>query len=81
MIPSMGILNTVGVLQAWMSQHQLEGYSESNIGWIVSAYAFFLYISAAQIGPIFDAHDIRWLVVPGSVGIVAALMCFSVSEG
>lgn len=50
MIPSMGILNTVGVLQAWMSEHQLVGYTESSIGWIVSAYAFFLYIGAAQIG-------------------------------
>ncbi|KAF2845637.1 MFS general substrate transporter [Plenodomus tracheiphilus IPT5] len=80
MIPSMGLLNTIGVLQAWMSQHQLQDYSESNIGWVVSAYAFFLYIGAAQIGPIFDAHDIRWVIVPGSVGVVASLMCFSVSE-
>ncbi len=50
MIPSMGLLNTVGVLQAWVSEHQLQGYSESNIGWIFSAYAFFLYIGGAQVG-------------------------------
>jgi hypothetical protein len=48
--PSMGLLNTVGVLQAWVSEHQLHGYSESNIGWIFSAYAFFLYIGGAQVG-------------------------------
>lgn len=46
----MGLLNTVGVLQAWVSEHQLKGYSESNIGWIFSAYAFFLYIGGAQVG-------------------------------
>ncbi|KAH9866328.1 hypothetical protein J1614_008895 [Plenodomus biglobosus] len=80
MIPSMGLLNTIGVLHAWMAEHQLQDYSESNIGWVVSAYAFFLYIGAAQIGPIFDAHDIRWVIVPGSVGVVASLMFFSVSE-
>jgi len=51
MIPSMGLLNTMGVIQAWLSENQLRGYSESNISWIVSAYAFFLYIGAAQIGP------------------------------
>ncbi|KAF3038993.1 hypothetical protein E8E12_004562 [Didymella heteroderae] len=79
MIPSMGLLNTVGVLQAWVSEHQLHGYSESNIGWIFSAYAFFLYIGGAQVGPIFDAHDIRVLIVPGSIGIVAAIMCMSIS--
>lgn len=56
MIPSMGILNTVGVLQAWMTEHQLKGYTESSIGWIVSAYAFFLYIGAAQIGKSRPTH-------------------------
>ena len=99
-ICSMGLLNTVGVLQAWVSEHQLKGYSESNIGWIFSAYAFFLYIGGAQVGeyqmdtlsvsprdlrpvqgPIFDAHDIRYLLIPGSVGTVAAIMCMSVSTG
>lgn len=97
----MGLLNTVGVLQAWVTEHQLHGYSESNIGWIFGAYAFFLYIGGAQVGtfslieaanirpdanllasgPIFDAHDIRVLIVPGSIGIVAAIMCMSVSTG
>jgi len=50
MIPSMGLLNTIGVLQAWVEQNQLHDYSESEIGWIFSAYAFFLYIAGAQIG-------------------------------
>jgi hypothetical protein len=33
------------------------------------------------LGPIFDAHDIRVLIIPGSIGIVAAIMCMSVSTG
>lgn len=81
MIPSMGILNTIGVLQAWMSENALADYSESNIGWIVSTFAFFLYFAGAQVGPVFDAHDIRWLIVPGSIGVVASCMCLSVSTG
>lgn len=100
MLSSMGLLNTVGVLQAWVSENQLHGYSESQIGWIFSTYAFFLYIGGAQVGqsgrfrsncegsanmhtlgPIFDAHDIRYLIIPGSIGIVAAIMCTSVSTG
>jgi hypothetical protein len=55
-VPSMGLLNTVGVLQAWVSVHQLHGYSESNIGWIFSAYAFFLYIGGAQVGEHFSPN-------------------------
>lgn len=80
MIPSMGLLNTVGILQAWVFENQLKGYSESTVGWIFSSYAFFLYLCGAQVGTIFDAHDIRYVLVPGSVGIVVALMCFSESS-
>lgn len=80
MIPSMGVLNTLAVLQAWVSEHELEGMSESTIGWVFSTYAFFLYFCGAQVGPIFDAHDIRLLVVPGCVGIVASTMLLSVCK-
>lgn len=50
MIPSMGLLNTLGVLHAWISTHQLKEYSESSIGWIFGAYGFFLYFAGAQAG-------------------------------
>ena len=50
MIPSMGLLNTLGTLDAWTSTHQLKGYSHSSIGWIYGAYSFFLYIAGAQAG-------------------------------
>lgn len=32
-------------------------------------------------GPIFDAYDIKVLVIPGCVGIVASIMLFSISQG
>ncbi|KAL6710479.1 hypothetical protein ACN47E_008527 [Coniothyrium glycines] len=79
MIPSMGLLNTIGVLQAWLSEEALHGYSESSIAWILSTYAFCLYFGGAQVGPVFDAREIRWLVVPGGVGIVASCLCVSFS--
>jgi len=50
MIPSMGLLNTVGVLQAWVWTHQLRDYTEFDIGWIFGVYAFFLYFTGAQVG-------------------------------
>lgn len=53
MVPSMGLLNTLGILHAWTSQHQLKDYSESSIGWIYGAYGFFLYIGGAQVGELF----------------------------
>lgn len=50
MVPSMGLLNSLGVLHAWTAKHQLEDYSESSIGWIFGAYGFFLYLAGAQAG-------------------------------
>lgn len=50
MIPSMGLLNSLGILHAWTSTHQLKEYSESSIGWIFGAYGFFLYFAGAQAG-------------------------------
>ncbi|KAL2883122.1 hypothetical protein SGCOL_001310 [Colletotrichum sp. CLE4] len=50
MIPSMGLLNTLAVLQAWVSQNELHGLPESTIGWVFSTYAFFLYFCGAQVG-------------------------------
>ncbi|CAG8202494.1 unnamed protein product [Penicillium salamii] len=81
MIPSMGLLNSLGILHAWTSTHQLKDYSESSIGWIFGAYGFFLYLAGAQAGPIFDAFGPRYVVVPGSIGTVASLVCLSFSKG
>ncbi|KAJ4287026.1 hypothetical protein N0V88_007790 [Collariella sp. IMI 366227] len=79
MIPSMGLLNTLAVLQAWVSEHQLSGMSASTTGWIFSTFSFFVFFCGAQIGPIFDAYDIRLLTIPGSIGVVVALICMSFS--
>ncbi|KAI9044843.1 oxalate/formate antiporter [Aspergillus affinis] len=80
MIPSMGLLNSLGILHAWTNSHQLKDYSESSIGWIYGAYGFFLYFAGAQTGPIFDAYGSAYVVVPGSIGMVASLICLSFSQ-
>lgn len=81
MIPSMGLLNTLGTLHSWTSEHQLMDYSDSSIGWIFGAYGFFLYVAGAQAGPIFDCYGPLYVVVPGSIGMFASLICFSFSTG
>lgn len=50
MISSMGLLNTMAVLQARLSENELRHLPESTIGWILSSYAFFLYFCGAQVG-------------------------------
>ena len=50
MIPSMGMLNTIGVLDAWIGENQLVALPKSQTAWVVSLYAFFLYIGGAGVG-------------------------------
>ena len=50
MFPGMGMLNTLAVLHAWLSQNQLRHLPESSVGWVMSTYAFFLYLGGAQVG-------------------------------
>lgn len=50
MTACMGLLNAMGALHAWISDHQLEEYSASQVGWIFSVFTFFLYFGGAQNG-------------------------------
>lgn len=52
-------------------EHKLVGEVLSGIGTVTELCA----------GPIFDAYGPAYVVIPGSIGIVAALICFSFSEG
>lgn len=81
MLPSMGLLNTLAVLEAHLGTHELRDVPRTQSAWIYSSYAFFLYFCGAQVGPVFDAHDVRIVTVTGSVGIVAALVFPSFSQG
>ncbi|KAH7367460.1 riboflavin transporter MCH5 [Plectosphaerella cucumerina] len=79
MIPPMGILNTIAVLQGWLSEHELAGMPESQTGWIWSCFAFFITAGGAQVGPIFDAHDPWVVILPGSIGMIASMVAMSFS--
>jgi MFS family permease len=79
MVGSMGMLNVLGSLHAWVSTHQLSSYSSSSVGWIFSTFPFCLYFAGVQIGPLFDVYGPRVLVIIGSIGLVASLMFLSVS--
>lgn len=50
MLPPLGLVNSIAVLQGWLSSHELSGISESKIGWIFSCYAFFITAGGAFVG-------------------------------
>lgn len=81
LVAALGILNTIGTFQTYVSRNQLSGYSEGTVGWIFSLYTALCFFCGVYIGPLFDKYGPRWLIGPGSVMIVASVMITSVCTG
>jgi len=69
-----GLLSSVGLLLAHWKAHQLSQYSESSIGWISGVNVFFTLFLGVQVGPLFDKHGPRYLILIGSVIYVLSLL-------
>jgi MFS family permease len=74
MLTAFGLMNTIGVFQAYLSENQLRQYDESSIGWIFSVYTFISFGAGIQIGPVFDAKGPRALIASGSVLCVTSML-------
>jgi uncharacterized membrane protein len=81
MIASMGLMNSIAVFQAYTLSHQLEGISESTVGWIFSIYTWLAFFGGVYIGPVFDKYGPKWLVVAGCACTVGALIGMSFCTG
>ncbi|KAK3117170.1 hypothetical protein LTR53_001749 [Teratosphaeriaceae sp. CCFEE 6253] len=73
MVAGFGLMNTIGIYQAYLASHQLAEYDESTIGWIFSLYIFLSFFCGLQIGPIFDAKGPRVLVAAGTVFLLLCM--------
>ncbi|EEA20892.1 hypothetical protein TMatcc_000891 [Talaromyces marneffei ATCC 18224] len=71
---AMGLINTIGTFQTYISTHQLKEYSSGTIGWIFGIYACLTFFCGLQIGPVFDAKGPRLLVLAGSVLIMVSMI-------
>lgn len=76
---ALGISNSVATIHAYISSHQLQGYSEGTIGWIFSMYMFLCFFCGIYIGPVFDKYGPKWLILSGTVCVVTAQMLLSIS--
>lgn len=71
---ALGLVNSIGTLQAYVQTHQLKEYSSGSVGWIFGMYCFLTFFGGVQIGPIFDARGPRLLVLAGSVCEMAMII-------
>ncbi len=78
LLGALGMMNTIGTFQAYLATHQLSDKSDSAIGWIFGIYAFLSFFGGIQVGPIFDAKGPRWLVLAGSILLIATYLLLGV---
>ncbi|KAF3407175.1 Riboflavin transporter MCH5 [Talaromyces pinophilus] len=75
---SMGLMNCLGIFQAYLGEHQLQPYSSSDIAWIFGVYSFLAFFCGVEVGPVFDAKGPRPLILLGGLGTVAFLLLLEV---
>ncbi|KAG6005845.1 hypothetical protein E4U54_000278 [Claviceps lovelessii] len=80
LMSAMGLMNTIGVFQAYTASHQLRGYSEGTVGWVYSIYTFLAFFCGVYIGPVFDKYGPRWLIVVGCATTVGGVVSMSFCE-
>lgn len=80
MTSSFGFINSAGFIQAWLNENQLKDKGESEVSWIFSVYLFLLFFGGVQFGPVFDAYGLKFLIVPGCIGIILSIFFLSLAK-
>ena len=78
---SIGLYNTSGLFEAYMSTQLLPNESTSKVGWIFGIYAFVTWFLGVQIGPTFDAMGPTMLMIAGSICTVGGILALSACTG
>jgi hypothetical protein len=81
MTAGLGLINSVGVLEAYVSTTMLPSSSSNAIGWMFGIYVFVSYFCGVQIGPIFDVRGPRELMIVGSICSVVGIFTLSLCTG
>jgi MFS family permease len=71
---TMGLMNSLGIFQAYLEDNELKHLSSSKIAWIFGIYSFLAFFCGIQVGPIFDAKGPRVLIICGAIGTVLFLV-------
>ncbi|TIC95313.1 Riboflavin transporter MCH5 [Colletotrichum higginsianum] len=80
MLSVFGLINSAAVFESYFSENQLADHSSSENGWIFSLYLFIVYFVGIQVGPLFDQHGPRGLVVAGGLCMSASLLLLSLCK-
>ncbi|EGD85256.1 hypothetical protein H112_08987 [Trichophyton rubrum D6] len=76
---TLGVINSFGVLQGWYQVHQLEDRTASEISWIGSTQALFVFGGGVIGGPLFDLYGAK-VIRPAALLYVVSIMLTSVCK-
>lgn len=77
MFMTFGLSQGTGVLMQWLATNYLADIGQSEIAWIFSIQLFIFYFLGVLLGPIVDAVGVSVMMIPGTIGWVAAIFILS----
>ncbi|EQB49067.1 major facilitator superfamily transporter [Colletotrichum gloeosporioides Cg-14] len=76
----LGLMNSIGIYQSWISTHQLHDVDEGKLAWIFGLFNFMVFFCGIQIGPVFDVHGSTWLMATSVALYVAVFVSIGFCE-
>ncbi|KAL2180846.1 major facilitator superfamily domain-containing protein [Thermothelomyces heterothallicus CBS 202.75] len=78
---ALGFMNILSTFQAYLATTwTADDLSPGAVGGAIFAYAFLSFLLGLYVGPLFDKHGPRWLILGGTVSLVASLLLASVVD-
>lgn len=74
LVVCLGFINSIGVVQAYVSLHQLAHLPATTIAWIFAIYLCLAYGTGIFVGSFFDKKGAFWLLVLSTIFIFVGLM-------
>ncbi|KAI0462821.1 hypothetical protein LJB42_003624 [Komagataella kurtzmanii] len=82
--PILGLINSIGPIESYISTHQLEETSTTVIAWIFSIFTAVGYMSGILVGVLVDEFGVKIPMLVGSIfhlmGLVATAECKTVYQ-
>lgn len=75
-----GTINSMGAIQAYVTTHQLDTQTESQVSWIFSTFMFLTYIFSGQVGALFDSYGPYHLGMIGTFVFIVGIMLTSIAK-
>ncbi|TDZ32613.1 Riboflavin transporter MCH5 [Colletotrichum spinosum] len=80
MVPTFGLMTTVGIFQVYWKENQLSAWSNTDISWIISVYGFLAVLLCGPFGVLFDKYGPFWLMMPAAAAYCASFLGIAFSS-